>query len=211
MTLAIDSVPAPEINSALTLPEPCPEAVRLMLYRRSVVAANLREPGPDGAQLKAVLTAGARVPDHGKLTPWRFVVFEGDARAAFGEVLASALRINEPNAPQERLAFETERFLRAPVVVAVISSPKESVKIPEWEQILSAGAVCQNMLITANALGFSGQWLTEWYAYDGAVCAALGLTDRERIAGFLYLGTATEAPKERARPELDTLVTRWQG
>jgi nitroreductase len=183
--------------------------LEMLLTRRSVVANNLGEPGPDGETLQRILTVGARVPDHKKLFPWRFIVFEGEARDAFGSVLAEACRKGEPDAGATRLETEANRFLRAPVVIAVISSIVDNPAVPEWEQILSAGAVCQNLLHAAAALGFSAQWITEWYAYDETVRAALGLSPNERVAGFVYIGTAREAPAERDRPDLEKIVSRW--
>lgn len=184
-------------------------ALNLLLARRSVVANKLGAPGPDAQQLRLILTAAARVPDHKKLVPWRFILFEGDARAAFGQVLADACKTNEPDAGDARIETEAGRFLRAPVVVAVISSLVDNPGAPEWEQVLSAGAACQNLLIAANAAGFSGQWITEWYAYDTKVCAALGLKEGERVAGFVYIGTAQEKPEERDRPSLDEITHSW--
>ncbi len=184
-------------------------ALNLLLARRSVVANKLGSPGPDAQQLRQMLTAAARVPDHKKLVPWRFILFEGEARAAFGHVLAEACKANEPDVGETRLETEAGRFLRAPVVVAVISSLVENPGAPEWEQVLSAGAACQNLLIAANAAGFSGQWITEWYAYDTQVCAALGLKAGERVAGFVYIGTAQEKPDERDRPNLDEITLSW--
>ncbi len=184
-------------------------ALDLLLTRRSVVANKLREPGPDAGQIRDILTAGARAPDHKKLVPWRFVLFQGAARAAFGAVLARACRAAEPDAGAVRLETEAGRFLRAPLVIAVISRVRDVPGVPDWEQVLSAGAVCQNLLHAANALGFSAQWITEWYAFDASVQAALGLADGERIAGFVYIGTAREAPAERDRPDLDAIVSHW--
>lgn len=181
-----------------------------LLTRRSVIANNLGEPGPDAEQLRQILTAGARAPDHKKLCPWRFILFEGEARAEFGKVLARACEAAEPDAGATRLETEANRFLRAPVVIAVISHIVDKPGVPEWEQVLSAGAVCQNLLHAANALGFSAQWITEWYAFDAQVCAALGLSEGERVAGFVYIGTAREAPDERDRPDLDAVVSRWR-
>jgi nitroreductase len=190
---------------------PTPPALEMLLTRRSVVANNLGEPGPDAEELRRILTAAARVPDHKKLFPWRFVLFEGQARAAFGKVLAKACKAAEPEASEVRLETEANRFLRAPIVVAVVSHVIETPAVPEWEQILSAGAACQNMLHAATALGYSAQWITEWYAYDETVRAALGLAANERVAGFVYIGTAREAPAERDRPDLDAIVSRWGG
>lgn len=184
-------------------------ALNLLLNRRSVVANKLGSPGPDAQQLRRMLSAAARVPDHKKLVPWRFILFEGEARASFGQLLAQVCRANEPEAGETRLETEARRFLRAPVVVAVISSPVENPGAPEWEQVLSAGAACQNLLISANASGFSGQWITEWYAYDDQICAALGLIEGERVAGFVYIGTAQEKPGERDRPVLDEITQSW--
>ena len=186
------------------------EALDLLLSRRSVVANNLGPPGPDAALLRKMLTAAARVPDHKKLVPWRFVVFEGEARAAFGEVLADAYEASDPDPTSFRRETEAARFMRAPVVVAVISRIIDQKSVPEWEQVLSAGAACQNLLVAANAAGFSGQWITEWYAFDETVCRSIGLQEGERIAGFVYIGTAKEAPKERDRPDLDAIVSYWQ-
>lgn len=183
--------------------------IDLLLKRRSVTAIKMTAPGPDRDQIDIILRAGARVPDHGKLAPWRFVLFEGDARAEIGKTIAEAFSRGNPDADEERVAFEAGRLARAPAVICVVSSLKETVKVPEWEQILSAGAVCQNMLVAATALGLACQWLTEWYAYDDQVKAAIGLGDGERIAGFVYLGTAREAPEERVRPDLDAIVSLW--
>lgn len=189
---------------------PAPDAIGLLLSRRSGSAKAMTGPGPDEAALRQILAAAARVPDHGKLAPWRFITFEGDARAAMGEMLAEVVKANEPDASSERLAVERARFLRAPVVVAVVARPREAIHIPEWEQWLSAGAVCQTMLIAAHALGFVGNWLTEWYAYNPTVKERLGLKPGERIAGFIYIGRPAVPLEERPRPRLDTLITRFR-
>jgi nitroreductase len=189
---------------------PCPEALDMLLRRRSVTAKIMGLPGPTESQLSQIIQAGARVPDHGKLAPWRFLIFEGADRATFGNVLAAAFQKQEPDADAERVEFERRRFSRAPTIVSVISKPDKSSHIPEWEQILSSAAVCQNMLIAATAAGLGAQWLTEWYAYDDDVRAALNLQEVERVTGFIYLGSATETLTERARPDLDQLVERWR-
>src|ERR1700685_2377955 len=142
---------------------PAPGAIDLLLSRRSGSAKAMTGPGPDDDELRIILTAAARVPDHGKLFPWRFILFEGEARALFGEVLAQCLPTEE--ATPERRAMERGRFLRAPVIVAVISRVREGIPIPVWEQELSAGAVCQTVLIAATALGYVANWLTEWCAF----------------------------------------------
>jgi nitroreductase len=182
----------------------------LLLRRRSVSANSLGEPGPSEAELKLILTAAARVPDHKKLVPWRFIVFQGEARAAFGAVLAATCYVEEKDVGQFRLETEAKRFLRAPVVIAVVSRVVENPAAPEWEQILSAGAACQNIVIAAASLGFGVQWITEWYAYSKGVRAALKLAANERAAGFIYVGTAKEKPDERERPALADIVTAWE-
>ena len=182
----------------------------LLLSRRSVSANNLTEPGPTAAELEQVLTAAARVPDHKKLVPWRFVLFEGAARESFGQVLAEACRAEETDPGAFRLQNEAKRFLRAPIVIAVISRVTDNPVAPEWEQILSAGAACQNLIVAATALGFGAQWITEWYAYSQGVRSALGLADNERVAGFVYIGTPKEKPEDRERPRLADIVTSWR-
>ncbi len=185
------------------------QTLDLLLTRRSVVAGKLGDPGPSQEELTQVLTAAARVPDHKGLAPWRFIVFQGDARAKFGEVLAEAWKMEEQDPSPTRLEAEANRLMRAPVVVAAISSIIDHPAVPKWEQTLSAGAVCQNLVVAATALGFSSQWITEWYSYNESVREALRLNDNERIAGFVYIGTAQEPPKERNRPLLSDIVTEW--
>lgn len=178
--------------------------------RRSVKPDRLAAPGPTAEELHSILTVGTRVPDHKKLAPWRFIVFEGEARATMGEVFAKACEKEEREPPSPvRLDMERGRFLRAPLVLAVISSVKPRPGAPEWEQVLSAGAACFNTCLAANALGFGTSWITEWIAYSPTVREALGLKEGERVAGFIYIGRAMEKPEERDRPAVDRLVTRW--
>ena len=148
-----------------SLNRPAPAALDLLLSRRSGSAKAMTGPGPGPDELRQILAAGARVPDHGKLFPWRFIVFEGDARARMGELLVKALLGDRANASPERIEQERGRFLRAPVIVGVVSRARECIPIPVWEQELSAGAVCQTMLIAAHAMGYVGNWLTEWCAF----------------------------------------------
>lgn len=188
-----------------------PEALELLLTRRSVKPAMLSEPGPNPGQLATILTAAARVPDHKKLAPWRFVIFEGEARATFGEVLAAACAAEEKEPPSDvRLEMERARLMRAPCVVAVISRVTPNPAAPEWEQVLSCGAACLNLCLAANAMGFATCWLTEWYSYSPTVRTALGLADNEKVAGYIYLGTAKEQQEDRERPDLGTIASRWQ-
>ena len=186
-----------------------PNAIDLVLSRRSGSAKRMTGPGPSAGQLDTILTAAARVPDHGKLFPWRFIVFEGEHRAAFGRLLAKIVELEHAPVSPERVQIENERFLRAPVVVAVISQFKENTPIPEWEQRLSAGAVCMNMLTAAHAMGFVANWITEWPAYHPAVLEMLHVRDQERIAGFIYVGQPAEALQERVRPDMTTIVKRY--
>lgn len=181
----------------------------LLLTRRSGSAKAMKAPGPSPEQLRKILAAGARAPDHGKLAPWRFILFEGEARVEIGRLLAECVKESEPKASEERIALEAGRFLRAPVVVGVVSRVRENIPIPEWEQQLSAGAVCQNMLIASIAEGFVANWLTEWYGYDPRVKERLGLKSGERIAGFIYIGTSAVPLEERVRPDLNSLITRF--
>ena len=186
---------------------PAPGALELLLTRRSGSAKAMTGPGPSPAQLADILQAGARAPDHGKLFPWRFIIFEGEARARFGDILAEVMQAEGER--EKQVEEERSRFLRAPVVVGVISSARELHKIPVWEQELSAGAVCQNILIAASALGFVGNWLTEWYAFHPVVKEKIGLKPGERVAGFIYIGTARDELEERPRPQMDKIVSRF--
>ena len=188
------------------------DTVDLLLKRRSAKPALLAEPGPTPQQLGVILTAASRVPDHKKLEPWRFIVFEGEARAGFGRILLRACLAEEKDTPSAaRLEMERTRLLRAPTVVAVISCVTPNPAAPEWEQILSCGAACFNLCLAANAMGFGTSWITEWYSYSRAVREGLKLAANERIAGFIYIGTAIEQQPDRDRPQLAKIVTRWNG
>lgn len=180
--------------------------------RRSSKPAMMTGPGPSDEQLQQILEIAARVPDHKKLVPWRFIVFAGEARSRAGEVFARACAAEESDAPSEaRIAFEKDRFNRAPVVIAVVSAVRPVPAVPEWEQILSAGASAYNLCLAANALGFATSWITEWVAYSPMVREALGLADNERVAGFVYIGSASDRQADRDRPVLSEVVTHWQG
>ena len=184
------------------------DLLHLLRTRRSVAPHLLGQPGPTPEELEALLTIATRVPDHGRLTPWRFLVIEGEARARIGDVIAAAFLADQPQADITRVEQERNRLARAPMVVAVVSRSRPHVKIPEWEQALSAGAVAMTLVIAANAMGFSTSWLTEWYAFDRRILETLGLEPDERIAGFVHIGRALEPPVERARPALADVVTR---
>ncbi len=185
------------------------ELMNYLLNRRSVMAANMQEPGPSKEELRDIITAAARVPDHGKLSPFYFLVFEGEQRTVIGKKLRELYPNENPKATATHLENEEARFLRAPVVVAVVSRIRNA-KIPIWEQFLCAGAACMNLVLAANATGYVAQWLSEWYAFDPDFKAYLGLDERDNIAGFIYLGSASEEPSERPRPDIDALVSYWE-
>jgi nitroreductase len=188
-----------------------PNALDLLKTRRSVKPIDLAGPEPSPAELETLLTIAARVPDHGKLVPWRFVVFQGDARLAAGESIAAHFKADHPDATADQVEFERRRLARAPLVVAVVSRAAPHVKIPEWEQVLSAGAAAMNLVHAAHALGFAASWITEWYAYDRRVLDALGLAPHERIVGFVHIGRAARGSGERDRPTLSEIVKHFPG
>jgi len=200
--------PLPKENDIMDSARPNPMTVMLMAMRRSTKVAHLGGPGPSPQEVDALLRIAARVPDHGKLSPWRFIVWEGDARKRAGEALADVVLQSDPSAGPERLGVEKMRFQRAPVVIGVISRAAEHPKIPRQEQLLSAGAVCYSLLLAAYAAGYAGCWLTEWVAYDPAARAALGVAPEEEVAGIIYIGTARENAVERARIDPAKLITR---
>lgn len=181
----------------------------LLHRRRSVPPQFLTEPGPSPAELEDLLAAAVRVPDHGKLVPWRFIVFEGEGRARAGAALAALVSEREPAASPARLAMERGRLAHAPLVVAVVSRAAPHVKISEWEQVLSAGAVAMTLTIAAVALGYATSWLTEWPAYDARARAALGLAEGEKLAGLVHIGSPTMQPEDRVRPVMADIVTRF--
>jgi nitroreductase len=185
-------------------------ALSLLKTRKSASVKAMGEPGPSPEQLKAILEIAVRVPDHGKLTPWRLVLFEGSARQKFGEIIKARWQKLHPDHGAESLAFQASLFLRAPTVIAVVSKAGPHVKIPQWEQLLSAGALTQNMLLAAAALGVGAQWNTDWIAYDREIMAAMGLSEAEKIVGFVYFGTPQAELEDRPRPDPENLVTRWQ-
>lgn len=204
-----NSVDFPAPGDRLAPAHPSAETLALLKRRRSTPAIGLSEPGPSAQEVEDLIAIAARVPDHGKLAPWRFVIFEGEARTSFGAILSKIFAARNPEASADQIEFERARFERAPLVIAVISSVLEKHPIPVWEQEMSAGAACQNMLIGASAMGYGAQWLTEWYAFDPDVKDMMGLRSGERIAGFIYIGTAKDHPVERKRPQPH--IGRWKG
>ena len=186
-----------------------PPSIASLRTRRSLKPAELIGPGPSPADLDTLLTIASRVPDHGKLAPWRFIVFEGEAQFKAGAAIAAAFVSKYPDAKPEQIEFERRRLARAPLVIAVVSRAAPHVKIPEWEQVLSSGAAAMSLVIAAHALGFGAAWITEWYAYDRSVLDALGLAPHEKITGFIHIGRPTHAPEDRPRPVLADIVTRF--
>lgn len=209
MPLPASSIPPqPALNESAVAAAESPETLALLARRRSTKVMLLEEPAPAPAEIDALVALAARVPDHGKLGPWRFVVMQGDARARAGAAIARAIE-NDPGVDEQRIAHARGLFLRAPACVMVVSSPVESKKAPEWEQVLSAGAACFSLLIAAHAMGYAGCWLTEWPAFDARARTALGLADHERIAGVIYLGTANAPVLERERADITTRISRY--
>jgi nitroreductase len=183
----------------------------LLGERRSVPSRSLGEPGPTPEQLESLLATAIRVPDHGKLTPWRLLLIRGEARQQLGARLAKIHKRNDPGAPDAVIAKDQDRFNFAPLIVAVVARVTPAhPKVPEQEQILSAGYVAYNLLLGAQALGFGAQILTGWAAYDRAAAALLGLAENERVVAFVHIGTARETAPERVRPELGTLLSEWR-
>jgi nitroreductase len=183
--------------------------VNFLKTRKSGSAKAMGGPGPSAEQISEILHIAVRVPDHGKLNPWRFVLFEGAARAGIGDAFAARWKVLHPDHGEDSVAFQRGLFMRAPLVIAVVSTAAPHGKIPEWEQLLSSAAVCYNAVLAATALGFDAQWQTDWVAYDAEANAAMGLKASERIAGFIYIGTTTLPLEERPRPDPETLLTRW--
>lgn len=181
-----------------------------LAVRRSIPAFQMSEPGPTTDELEQVLTLAVRVPDHGKIAPWRFIVYRGEERGRIGEELLAMAVQKNPDLSEEMVNVERTRFTRAPVVIAVVSTAAPHVKIPEWEQVMSAGAVCLNLLMAANAVGFVSNWLTEWFAYDERAYPLLGIKPGEKVAGFIHIGSTTFPAIERPRPALADVVT-WVG
>ena len=185
------------------------DAIDVLKIRRSVKPREMRSPGPSPAELETILTIGARVPDHGKLTPWRFIVFEGDARLRAGEVIAEVFVRKNPAAAAAEIDVEKRRLTDAPLVVAVVSLTKPHPKVPAWEQQLSAGASAMNIVTAATTLGYGACWLTGWFAYDRDVLDGLGLKTEEKLAGFIHIGTPSKPSEDRPRPALGDIVTRF--
>lgn len=185
------------------------DTLRLLLARRSTPPNGLMAPGPTPDELETLLTIAARVPDHGKLAPWRFIVFEGEGRDRAGQVLVDVARASRPDATPEQIEAERKRLTFAPLVIAVVSKAAPHPKIPEGEQLLSAAACCENLLIAADAMGYGACWVTNWFAYDRAALAGLGVAAHEKLVGFVHIGARRERLEDRPRPDLAQIVTKF--
>ncbi len=186
-----------------------PDALELLKTRRSVKPREMTGPGPSPAELETILTIGARVPDHGKLAPWRFIIFEGDARQRAGEVIASVFAQKNPQASAAEIEVEKKRLTDAPLVIGVVSITKPHPKVPPFEQELSAGASAMNIVTAATALGYGAAWLTGWFCFDRDVLDRLVLKPDEKLAGMIHIGTPTKPNEDRPRPVLSEIVTRF--
>jgi nitroreductase len=187
----------------------CAHTLEYLLKRRSCPIKWIKEPGPSDKEIDTMIKAASRVPDHGKMFPWYFVIIKDNNRIKIGNALKEIWRQEEPEAPDAKLDLEAARFLRAPCVIGVISKIRQG-KHPMWEQILSAGAACQNLCLAANAMGYATNWLTEWYSYNNKFKRFLCIEENENIAGFIYIGTPSSLPEERPRPDQNKITTIWE-
>lgn len=188
-----------------------PQLADYLKTRRSVTLPFLAEPGPDANQLEEILTMATRVPDHGKLAPWRLITIAGDSRQKAGERLAEIKKGQNPDVEESALDAERKQFLPAPLTIGVLSSPVDHPKIPEFEQLISAGCVALNLVHAANALGFGAHWVTRWFSYDDEASAMLGAKKGEKFVAFVHIGTPQTRLEERDRPSLETVVSEWIG
>ncbi len=195
---------SPEFGAPVPQP-PHLDVLTFLATRRSASAMSLSEPGPSSDEVSDLIRLAARVPDHGKLAPWRFVLLDGPAKIRFAHRLQ---QLAESRGDQKAVA-KLGKLKAPPMGIAVVSSPRDH-EIPTWEQQLSAGAVCTTLLYAAQALGYGANWITDWYAYDAEAQAILGLSRTESVAGFIFIGTAEEPPKERERPEIQSLISDWR-
>ena len=198
--------PVPQFGAPLPV-APAPEVLRFLSLRRSPSAVTLTGPAPSAQQVDQLIRLASRVPDHGKLSPWRFIILEGAAKTRFAERLEALAAARGDG----QAAAKLSKLKVPPLAVAVISSPQTDSPIPEWEQLLSSGAAATTLLYAALAMGYGANWITDWYAYDPEANAILGLRPGERVAAFMLIGTPRDSPLERERPERPGLVTRWQG
>jgi nitroreductase len=182
-----------------------------LLSRVSPPVHELQEPGPNEEELRTMLAAASRVPDHGRLEPWRFILYRRKARDRVGELLADLAERREGPLSEGRRRQELSRFNRAPLVVGVVSVPKESPKIPQWEMFLSGAAAAMNLVHAAHALGFKANWISNWYSDVPEGRAILGLQPHERVVGFVHIGSHDGPVADRTRPDADAIASDWSG
>lgn len=185
--------------------------IDFMLARRSAPIAELKEPAPSDAEIATILKTAARVPDHGMVQPWRFILYRGEARQEIGRMLAARAQEREGPLDEKRQQQELMRFARAPLVIGVVSVAREHPKVPQWEMLLSGGAVAMNLVLAANALGYGSNWITNWYSDDAEGRRLLGLAPDERVIGFVHIGTHDGGTADRPRPDVDALVSEYSG
>ena len=185
--------------------------IDFMLSRLSAPIPELREPAPSDAEIETMIRVASRVPDHGRLEPWRFIVYRGDARVRIGEALAELADKREGPLTEGRRNQELTRFSRAPLVIGVVSSPKENPKIPQWEMFLSGGMAAMNLMIAANALGYGTNMITNWYSDTEEGRRILGLAPHERVIGFVHIGSYSGTSPERPRPDVSKLYVDYSG
>lgn len=197
-----------ELGDDMPMPVANDDVLSFLASRRSAIAHTLTAPGPNPGTLTELLRLAARAPDHRRVVPFRFVVVEGDAQTRLGQVCLKAALELDSNLSDAQRQLELNRFSRAPTVVIVVYAPVLEHKTPEWEQTLCCGAVCQNLLLATHAAGFGAQWITETLAYEPKLRDTFTLAEHESIAGFIHIGTPTQQPKERPRPEIEALTHR---
>lgn len=185
--------------------------IDFILSRKSVPISHIGTPAPSDAEIETMIQAAIRVPDHGRLTPWRFILYRGDARHRVGGMLADLAERREGPLPEQRREKELNRFARAPVVIGVVSSPKPHDTIPEWEQFLSAGAAAMNLVSAASAMGFATNWITNWYSSDPEGRRIMGLAPGESVAGFVHIGSFVGKVPDRPRPEPAQMLSEYSG
>ncbi len=205
------AAPATPAHDGTPIPAPTSrEMLELLAHRRSLPLRALVAPGPSAEELDAMLVIAARVPDHGRLVPWRFIVLEGEARAEAGRRFDALYKAQNPDLPDAKAQMWQDYMMRAPVTVVAVSRPDPAAKVPEFNQVLSAGAACMNLIAAATAMGYAAHWLLKWPGRDPQAAALLGVTAQEKVAGFLHLGRPAERVADRQRPDMAAIVTRWR-
>ncbi len=183
--------------------------IEFLLSRKSPPISQLREPGPDDGEIDLMIRVASRVPDHGLLEPWRFILYRGDVRHKIGDYLAGRAAERDGPIGEQRVAQEKARFSRAPVVIGVVSHPKAHERIPQWEQFLSGGNAAFALVLAAHALGYRANWVSNWYAEDAPSRKFLGLTEDERVVGFVHIGSVEVRVPDRPRPEPRTILSEF--